>query len=476
MNSHSKDAETLHIIHINDVHGLILESDTAIGYAKIAGFVEDFRKKHPDNTLFFDAGDVFQGTGHAVFDDGESLLKILNTLTLDAMTAGNSDYMLGAETLLKKSAALNYPILGNILDKKSGKPLAATEPFTIIDMKNGLRVAVIGITTIAALFGNGEGYEYTPAIDAAKRSIELVRDKADVIIGLIHLGINEADNAPARRLAEAIPEFDIIVDGHSHDLISECVNGVQIVQADSYSRCIGVATLNLADQTVTTEQYHLEQLTDVTPKTETQAEIEKMLERYEKVMSTIVGETAIFLDADRTAIRIGETTMGNLYTDAVREFTGADVSAIPAGMIGGAIEPGAVTRGDMMSILRVSGIFSTVSVTGAQILTALNSSVSCYPEGTGGMLQVSGVKFAFAPARAGGRVVSAAIGGKALEPNAKYVIAVPTAIKNTYSGICDGENIRDFTSGEEILTWYFENFSPVNPVFEGRMRAVGAED
>ena len=75
-----------------------------------------------------------------------------------------------------------------------------------------------------------------------------MRPKVDVLIALTHLGF-DADQV----LAEAVPEIDVIVGGHSHTRIEEpvVVGNTLIVQAGEHAKELGLLQLTLEDGMIT---------------------------------------------------------------------------------------------------------------------------------------------------------------------------------------------------------------------------------
>ncbi|MCX7708483.1 MAG: metallophosphoesterase, partial [Clostridia bacterium] len=83
------------IIHTNDTHSRVSEStNDGMGFAKIATFVKQYKAQNP-NTLVLDAGDTFHGQTIATLVQGESIVKIMNSIGYDAMTPGNHDFNYG---------------------------------------------------------------------------------------------------------------------------------------------------------------------------------------------------------------------------------------------------------------------------------------------------------------------------------------------------------------------------------------------
>lgn len=407
--------------------------------------------------------DVFQGNAYATFDKGESLIKILNTLALDVMTVGNSEFMLGEAALAERIKQLNYPALGANLVKGGGL-FDGVEAYTVLTLGNGKRVAFIGITT---------GNEWGDPVEVARKYISVVQaENVDIIIGLVHLGVGESDGAPVRRLAQEIPEFDLLIDGHSHHIIDEEVNGVKIVQAGAYSSGVGVVTLNFAVNGITNiaaQYYATEDFADQKVKADTQAATENLLNKYSESMSEGIGYTDVFLEATREIIRTRETNMGNVFADAMRLYTGADIGVIPSGLVGGDVGPGEITMGNIMTMARVTATVTTKTITGAQLIEALEESMSDYPAQNASMLQVSGIKLVFNPNAKSNRILSVLVGNEPVDVNKTYTIAISTNLKDIYAGIMNGTELKEWDYTYDVLAWYFKNYSPVKTEVQGRI-------
>ena len=183
---------TVTIVHINDVHAHIDGTDTQIGYPKIAGFVEQTRAENP-NTLFLDAGDAIAGDPYASIDRGLGFLPILNTLGIDAMTAGNSEFAYGSDHLKTFAAGLSYPLLvDNMVYTATGEPFS--EGFTLVELPNGMTAGIVGVTTHQSGVMASTDLEYVDAVAATERLVgEATEAGADFIVGLLHLGELEED-------------------------------------------------------------------------------------------------------------------------------------------------------------------------------------------------------------------------------------------------------------------------------------------
>lgn len=137
-------------------------------------------------------------------------------------------------------------------------------------------------------------------------------------------------------------------------------------------------------------------------------------------------------------VRETETEAGNIVADALRETGGAEIALVPAAAFKpGASAPRPATAEQAASLLEVpTDEVVILSLRGAQVLAALERSVSFAPQPSAGFLQVSGVKFSYNPAKPGGQRISAATlaGGAPLEAAKTYKVATTRPLANGQQG------------------------------------------
>jgi len=456
------------IVHVNDVHGYVAETDKAIGYAKISGFVDEMKANNPD-TLVLDAGDVFTGNSYATFDRGESLTAVLNTIGFDAMTAGNSDFSLGLTRLLELRAKLNYPMLaGNMVATETGKtPL---DGYTIITLDNGMDVGIIGITTPMST----TGLSATDPIKTAAELMAKVKPQVDLVVGLVHLGDNPSAGVTSIDLANEVKGFDVIIDGHSHTVLKEgtVANGTLIAQTGEQGNNIGVVDLKLEAGKVTAASARLvtrAEMENAKENAETAAVVKALQEDCDKAMAEVVGYTETYILGTREIVRTQETNAGNLFTDALRKRANADIGIVWAGPVGGEIEVGPITRQDILSIVRADSNVIKVEMTGADIINALNVMVKDYPSVSGSFPQVSGISFKFDPERVGDRVFDAAVQGEPLRLDQTYTVATYEAFFDVLSLPKNATKLEEYGYATTIIEDYIKANSPISPQTEGRI-------
>ncbi|MEG0973048.1 MAG: 5'-nucleotidase C-terminal domain-containing protein, partial [Lachnospiraceae bacterium] len=429
--SEAKAAEsaTITIVHTNDTHGRVNASDTEWGFAKIAAKVQQIKRDN-SNTLLLDAGDTLHGMPVVNLNQGENAVRILNETGYDAMALGNHDFNYGAKRVQELSAQAKFSMLAANVYNQDG-----TNAFTpyIIKEKAGVRIAIFGLSTPETVFrshpDNTKGLRFEDPCKTAKKMVEELKGKADIIIALTHLGV-EGDYT-STKLAKQVDGIDVIIDGHSHvqmkqGYIPNYVNGTLIAQTGKYGNMLGVIQLKVSNGTVTEKSASLLPV-DQTVQEEPQVKslIEKLQEANKKILATVIGKTDVLLDGEREHVRVQETNLGNLAADAMRVITGSDIALENGGGIRASIQPGDITKNHMATVFPFGNTVMVKEVTGEAVKKALEQSVSGYPEAMGGFFQVSGIKVQFDPMQeAGSRIVSIAVNGKLLNPKKIYKVAL----------------------------------------------------
>ncbi|HBR01155.1 MAG TPA: multifunctional 2',3'-cyclic-nucleotide 2'-phosphodiesterase/5'-nucleotidase/3'-nucleotidase, partial [Ruminiclostridium sp.] len=241
-------AKTIAIIHTNDVHSRVLEDSSGIGYAKVAALASDILSQSGTEPILVDAGDALHGQTIATLERGESIIKIMNTVGYDVMTPGNHDFNYGQDRLLELVGKAEFKIISANITKPDGAALL--EGYTIIE-RNGAKIAFFGLSTPETSYKtnpkNVAGLTFADPVKAAENMVSVLRDKADVIVAVSHLGLDEASEITSRLVAEKVEGIDLIIDGHSHTVLNEPlkVNDTLIVQTGEYLKNVGTVQIEL---------------------------------------------------------------------------------------------------------------------------------------------------------------------------------------------------------------------------------------
>ncbi|WP_226003402.1 5'-nucleotidase C-terminal domain-containing protein [Paenibacillus sp. BJ-4] len=418
------------ILHTNDTHAHVVANDKEMGFAKLAGIIDQYRASNP-NTLLLDDGDTVHGTTFATLVNGESIVKVINKLRYDAMVPGNHEFNYGWKHLVELSKEIQFPVLSANIKQTDGTRLF--KPYVIKEV-DGVKIGIIGLTTPETAYKtnpkNVEGIQFTDPAAEAKAAVDEIRSKVDVVVVLGHLGQDASSTDTSLKVVKEVPGIDIFIDGHSHTVLEKGLvgdNGTLIASAGEYTKYLGVVDLWVDGGKVTQKQAKLidsTQAADVQPNAEIAALIASIQKDQEPILKEVVTQTSVDLEGAREKVRASETNLGDLLTDAMRDVSGADVALTNGGGIRASIKTGTVTKGDIITVLPFGNQIVTLKVKGSDIQAALENGTASYPEPSGGFPQVSGISFKIDTSAAkGSRVHSVLIGGKALDPEATYTLA-----------------------------------------------------
>jgi 5'-nucleotidase len=366
------------ILHSNDMHGDFLTevkagSNSLVGgLALLSGYVNKVRHEEK-NVLYVISGDMLQGSLIDSEYQGISTMEIMNYLAPDAVSLGNHEFDYGLPQLLFLEKMANFPIVtANIYIEKYGKRLM--KPYLIINM-DGFDIMLIGILTekvLDALRKDKLVGSFISLEDAAHEVGVITdaykNDDIDLTILLTHIGY-ESDIELAKLLK---PEWgvDMIIGGHSHTMLKQptTVNNILIAQAGVGTNQIGRFDITVDDDTNSIIEWKWQLI----PIEEGIAEPDMKLKEYIDSFAAEIDRkyNAIickFTDVLTHPSREIETSLGNLFADALAEIAECDVMLVGSGSIRSKELGPAVTLKDYRSCFPYKDYLSRFVITGAQL-------------------------------------------------------------------------------------------------------------
>lgn len=466
------------VYHTNDVHGHILPSGDAGGSAVLSSYLKTQAKPY----LLLDAGDIFQGTPEGDLTNGEAVVKIMNELGYDAMTMGNHELDKGQKQFKKLTEMANFSVLGaNVIDKRTKRLVKWLEPYYVKEI-DGVKIGVLGLTTSAMPYLTmpevRKGLEFERETDVAKKYIPELKQKADVIIALTHIGLSK-DTEDDVFLARNTDGIDIIIGAHTHTFLEKPINvkNTMLVQAGCYGKCVGKIELKIRNKKIKSTKYELISLNR--KKFGEDEGLKKIIENLTKdisaKMESIVGSSSQKLSRSATG-KNGEIPLGNWQADVFRKITNADIAFQNAGGIRADLPEGKISMRHIYELAPFGNTIFTMKLAGSQVKEILEKSVS----GKFGKLQVSGLKFKYDKNRPeGGRVFEIAVGNKPVNLKKYYKVATNSFVAK------GGDDFNTFKQGKEIRDTgiidrdaqllFVKKYSPVKAELENRMVNVTNE-
>ena len=390
------------ILHSNDVHGAIT------GYACIAALKTDYESKGAE-VILVDAGDYSQGTTNVSTTKGADAVAMMNAAGYDVVTIGNHEFDYGYEQLMDNMSKAEFKVVcADVFDADGTTIFDANYTYTT---KSGVKVGFFGLETPEAQTKANPALikGLTFAIDdlwaVSQKQIDALAD-ADVVICLSHLGVdNETKPYTSYDLWNNTKGIDMIIDGHSHTVMTKGDKNEPIQSTGTAFANIGVIVIDDASKKI--ESNELVAVTDTMAKDEAvAAAAEKIIDRVKAEYDVKFAVSKVELNGAKApnGNRDVETNNGDLITDAMvwQVLQNKDgltvnedhvVAITNGGGIRAAIKPGDVTKNDINTVLPFGNTVAVVYVTGAELLEALEASTYCTPGAIGGFPQVSGINF-----------------------------------------------------------------------------------
>ena len=466
-----KDGVHITILHTNDIHARVQSTDDegkTIGMDCLAGAIWA-QKGADEDTLALDAGDTFHGLTLINLSRGSNMAMLMNLSGFDAMTPGNHDFNFGSQRLIELASILNFPVLSaNLMDKD--KTQYIFRPYKSYDF-NGVKVAVIGLSTPETAYKtnpfNVKDVAFTDPIAAAQELMPKLRASHDVVIGLMHMGLDKSSVITTEQVVKAVPGFDVIIDGHSHTTLPKGmkVGNTLICQTGRYGHALGKVELVVKDHKLRKVQASLlnRQGVEKLAKTPDEGVVQALQEINMQVKmetETVVAESPRELTAAREIVRTQESELGNLTADALRQATGADVAVVNGGNLRTSLPAGKITKGAVLDVFPFNNRVLTLAVDGKTLKSMLELSVQYLPAAFGGFLDVSGMTFTVdTKAPAGQRVSEVKVQGQPLAESKNYMVAVNdfTAFGGDGYEMLKGAQMKgDFGSLEDIFVEYLQ--------------------
>jgi 5'-nucleotidase/UDP-sugar diphosphatase len=423
--ANSQNPINVSVLFFNDIHGHLspfkIRTDTGKkevgGVARLATLIETIREENRIKnirTLVLIAGDILQGTPMSTVFRGQPDVECFNAMGVDAMTVGNHEFDFGLQNFMDLKQQADFPFLSSNIVKKDTKKLLCA-PYVSLKLTDKISLSIIGVTTKLLLTTtkaeNVQTVEILDALHTVPRIFEEVKDRGPVIL------LSHSKHKTDRAIATAVPELAAVIGGHDQILLSPYrqVGDVPIFQAFEKGKYLGRMDLQIDP---ISKKAHLvsSSYLPVTAEIKIDPRIDGIIAGYRAKLDVrfkeVVGESKVFLDAERERIRYEETNLGNFVADLVREYSGARIALINSGSLRASIDAGPITLEDVYKTMPYANEIVVIELTGAQVRQVLTRSVMGTREDEdGGFLHVSGIRF-----KVRGKTIEQVAVGKDEEP------------------------------------------------------------
>lgn len=225
------------IISTNDMHAQIAQ------FPLLATAVQQCRDTA--TVILVDAGDRWTGNAYVDMAEGRlPIIELMNKIGYSVATLGNHEFDAGHSVLDGSLEAANFPIVcANF--KSDTAALRNIEPYEIIEV-DGIKLGFVGVVT------NYEGGGKPAGLDKVYRKLSFpdpkqmadkyskIQGETDFMVLISHMG-----STHDRDFIEMNDHYDLLLSGHSHEMINEVVDETILLQAGKNLTDIGVTVLNV---------------------------------------------------------------------------------------------------------------------------------------------------------------------------------------------------------------------------------------
>ncbi|SFF69339.1 5'-nucleotidase [Actinacidiphila alni] len=509
------------------------------GVEYLANSLRTARKGH-DRSLTVAAGDLVGASPllSGLFHD-EPTVEAMNKIGLDVTSVGNHEFDEGKDELLrlqnggchpvdgcyeqgKTFKGADYPILSaNVVNEKTGRPLLA--PYTVKNVK-GVRVGFIGVTlkgTPDIVTASGvKGLKFLDEAETVNKYTAILRKQGvRSVVALIHEGgfpvsgnynydcdsggAGNGISGPIVDIAKKIsPDVDALVTGHTHNAyvctIPDPAGRPRLVtSASSFGRLYGELDMKVDTRTGDIVRTSVKGSNHVVDRTQPKAaDMTALISRWNTIAAPIAGRTIGWISGDIGRTGTNETPLGDLIADAQLEYgrtldPGVRIALMNPGGIrtdlvyapSGSEGNGVVTYAEGFAVQPFSNTVNLETLTGAQLIAALQQQVSGPNEAAPKILQISaGLTYTLDLTKSGAdRVVadSVKLDGVPIDPAASYRVAMNNFLTGGGDGfpalaqgsdlLVGGDDLAAFAS---YLTAHSTAAAPIAPPAADRITVV----
>ncbi|XP_077527257.1 protein 5NUC-like [Haemaphysalis longicornis] len=442
----------LTLLHTNDIHSRILESDKRGmqcddekrrkkkcfgGVSRITHKVRELKNKYKEkNPLFLNAGDFYQGTLWYSVLKYNIVTAVMPNMSYDDICLGNHEFDDGPEGLVPfivRMQQAQVTVLGTNLDTRGEKLFEGIDlPKSIVHTYGKHKVAILGVdtteTNTIAKPGGVKILDEAESINEEIKRLQKQHDPPKIFVLVSHVGF-DVD----QQLVHKCPELDVIVGGHTNTFL---YNGTPPTEEDrkivegtypyKVDRKGGGFCLVVQDYRFGKYLGFLELVFDKNGKVKNWSgnpilldqsvpEDKDMLEAlqpYKKIVDEavkkVVGSSKVLLEASEKLCRYKECNAVNLMADAFFDFYAnrespakgywsiVNAAIVNGGIARDSIPPKQnVTLGDLLGAMPYDSDLVIMNMTGYQLRKMFEYSVANFswlPDLNGKFLQVSGAR------------------------------------------------------------------------------------
>jgi len=400
----------LSLFHMHDFHGQNIRMERA--YSAVRQFDNDllqnqndvFSKDLPIDKLKLCSGDMFLGSNPSEIAVVNEFLNIAGVL---ANAIGNHECDCKMNEFSKIVKNRNYRLVGVNIHPDDDNKINSIISGSFIAEVHGNKYGIIGLAPLdmRAHVKHQEDIDefhisdIEESIETVEEEVERIKDfGVNKIIVLSHMGL-END----QYMAQNVSDIDIILGGHSHDLLTEIKEGenllyspkgepVLIMQVGRDGEFIDIPNVKFNELgQVTGIQYNVIKTDDFPRDSVAKTDFEDILGKPE-----IVGHVSEVEDSEN--IYLYENPACDFILDSLRSELGSDIAVMNSANVRSRFHKGEITPRDLRLITPFANQIAVVELNEKALVNRLNHLISeslKSPDFRPGIMQVSGLRYTY---------------------------------------------------------------------------------
>lgn len=395
----SKTSET-DIFYINDIHGRI--GNMARIYSAKETY-DSLNKNSSADMFVLSAGDISLG---ADLDMVKTANVCMNGIGVEATADGNHEYDANPSEIADAKHNAKFKSLGMNLQIPKGNPLDGIIEKSFVTEKNGHKYAIIGLAPpdLHERIRDNESRKQIGVDDFSKTLADLQalvdeykKQGINKIILLSHCGLTKD-----QQIAREVSGIDVIIGGHTHDLIKGVEEGknllysksgepVIITQAGKDGEYFGNLKLTWDDDkgTIIKAQNNVSPTTEFKRNQVMQGVFNQILGKPEELGSITSA------DAPPKNRLVEPNAHGFFILDAVRKELGVDIAISCAGNFRGFFEAGPIDSRKVFEVVPLKNNMVKLKLSEKEVVDAIKKAAKSFndPGNKPGIIMTSGIKY-----------------------------------------------------------------------------------
>lgn len=411
------------------------------GLGIVSTYMNQYKGSY-SNFIAVDAGNYLVGSAVSFLTKGTIIEEVYSKIGYNVLGVSVNDFFYGIDPLINIKNKGNISIVSSdILNKEDKKTIF---PDTIIKDFGKIKIGITGTSG----FSIEKPYlhkdvldkiEISDSITSANQAISKLRNEKASILVLI-TGLEATLNSKGELSSELATFIDkltikpnVLITLNGQYGFSTSYKGVNVIAPGNYGNSIGTSKFIV---NAVTEKVEKVSISNIYTYADDFKQDESIINKFNDATKTYEAELNKVIGKSNNGLTIssaGESTLGNLITDVIREsFEEADFAFISPSLIKGNIPKGDIKVGDIYGVLPKDEDVVLLEMTGNDVIAVLEQGATFFS----GMIQVSGLKFQYDNYRfLYDRVISAVtLSGEEIKPDNIYKVATSESMRRGLDG------------------------------------------